>query len=364
MSRSFPGSTVNRYSAGNPSALDIAGTALTLFAWIRRTGDGAICGKRRADGSVLQYELRIASGKIYMLTGNGGGSFDDIFGATTVSTSVWHAVAGVRLGTGANTHKVYLDGVEDASESSTVTMATTAQNFLIGQMGEDTPSAPFPGLIAEVAVWDAALTAGEIMAVSKGINPLLVRPQSLKGYWPLSGATNERDYSGKGSHLTVSGTVSVGDRNPPVQPFMLPTSYEDTGPTVSASYTDSATVYIDIQASGSESQTFGFVDAATVLVDIQASGVDSQERTDSATVLVDLQASGSDVFEHIITDAATVYIDMTPGGFECYSTWSGDFLGEGEAYVSISGDAMESIVATPNPEWSMGIVSAGDQVVC
>ncbi len=37
----------------------------------------------------------------------------------------------------------------------------------------------FAGGLAEVAVWNAALTAGEIAALAKCFNPRLIRPQSI-----------------------------------------------------------------------------------------------------------------------------------------------------------------------------------------
>ena len=54
-----------------------------------------------------------------------------------------------------------------------------------------------------------------------------------------------------------------------------------------------------------------------------------EEFTESATIYIDIQASGVDVKE--TTDAATIYIDIQNMGGECYSTFSGQMFGEGEA---------------------------------
>ena len=75
-----------------------------------------------------------------------------------------------------------------------------------------------------------------------------------------------------------------------------------------AVFTDSATVYVDLQASGTEIAEY--VESNTILVDLQASGTDLHEIPDAATVLIDLQASGTDAIEHEILDSATVYLDL------------------------------------------------------
>ena len=41
------------------------------------------------------------------------------------------------------------------------------------------------GLIAEVGIWNAALTAAEIASLAKGMNCDKIRPQSLVFYAPL-----------------------------------------------------------------------------------------------------------------------------------------------------------------------------------
>ncbi len=57
-------------------------------------------------------------------------------------------------------------------------------NFHIGQRFSS-PESRFDGDVAEVASWAVALSAPEIASLAKGFSPLLVRPASLKAYWPL-----------------------------------------------------------------------------------------------------------------------------------------------------------------------------------
>lgn len=85
-----------------------------------------------------------------------------------------------------------------------------------------------------------------------------------------------------------------------------------------AQWVETAEVYIDIQASGSDTYTPGagatYTDADTVLVDIVASSTEQREVTDAATVPVTLQASGTELRE--VTDAATPYVDIQASGTE------------------------------------------------
>lgn len=75
-----------------------------------------------------------------------------------------------------------------------------------------------------------------------------------------------------------------------------------------------------------------YTDAGTVYLDLQPSGVDIRERTDSATVLLDLQVLGG----------------------ECFSTFSGLLLGEGEAELRWESNALLRWLSEAGLRWSSG----------
>ncbi len=68
----------------------------------------------------------------------------------------------------------------------------------------------FSGYIAEVAVWNAILTSGEVYSLYVGMSPQLVRPQSLKFYAP--GIRNAKDLLGN----TLTGNVVTAKNHPRV----------------------------------------------------------------------------------------------------------------------------------------------------
>lgn len=76
----------------------------------------------------------------------------------------------------------------------------------------------FPGYAADVAIWNAALSDLECIALAKGVRPGWIRPGSLKGWWPIDGLQSpEPDLSGFANNGTVAGSP------PKIQgpPFMM-----------------------------------------------------------------------------------------------------------------------------------------------
>lgn len=75
---------------------------------------------------------------------------------------------------------------------------------------------------------------------------------------------------------------------------------------------------------------------------------------DAAEVYLDIQISGEEIPDLF----GTVYIDLQVLGGECFSSFSGDFLGEGEAYLEWSGVDTLEWSSTDNLEWSSGTISS------
>lgn len=293
MARDFDGNDANYLNVGDYASVDITGTVLSLFAWVRfdtmGSPDTIVAKRDNTDNG--QYMLsKNENDKLFAHVFNGVGQYDNIGpAATTLIANTWYACLLVKDGTGAGSGKLYLNGIEDHSMTSIYSMTNTTCPFTIG-----TDSSAFwtavDGLIAEAAVWDAALSPAEALALAKGVSPQLIRRASLKGYWPLHGTGSpERDYSGNGAHATIQGTVNAGTRHAPVMPYIVPFGSIPVAPYTPANI-DADTIYLDLQPSSVE--VFDAIDAATVYLDLLASGVDVKEVLDAATVYVDLQASG------------------------------------------------------------------------
>ena len=66
------------------------------------------------------------------------------------------------------------------------------------------------GLIAEVGIWNAALTAEEVASLAKGMTCYKVRPQSLVFYAPLV-----RDLTDQKGGLTITNNGGATVANHP-----------------------------------------------------------------------------------------------------------------------------------------------------
>lgn len=220
MSRLFNGTT-DRIAAGN--ILNITGTALTVAAWIYPgsiTHQGGIVTKWGGATATSQWGLQIlATGNVQALIGDATGS-EAAAGATTLSLSTWYHVALRKSGTGAGALQMLLNGVADASVSSTKSIQSTTAAVEIGRIALSN-TVVFSGRIGEVGIWNVALSPTELLALAKGALPSAIRRSALQGYPPILGVDSpEPDYSGSRAAWTLTGTTRAP--HPPVMPGLMP----------------------------------------------------------------------------------------------------------------------------------------------
>jgi concanavalin A-like lectin/glucanase superfamily protein len=228
MARDFPGSGSNFLSVGDVAAIDITGTALTLHAWVNPdsvTNDGGIIAKWSGLSGGNQYLLLMGTdGK---LQGQVRGSAADIVNSVTVlTTGRWYPVGLRKNGTGAGALSVWIDGINDASVTSNQSIQNTSTGLEVGRAAISN-TLIWDGKLCEAAIWNAALSDGEMLALGRGVSPVLIRPTNLKGYWPIwAVAGPEADLSGNVNNLTVTGTIPLADHAPVEMPFPQPVYFE------------------------------------------------------------------------------------------------------------------------------------------
>lgn len=105
------------------------------------------------------------------------------FGSPTANT--WFHYAGVFTSTTSRTP--YFNGTAGTTDTTSVTHSTLPTHTTIGALfaGTSTPIQFNNGRIAEVGIWNAALSAAEIASLAKGMTCDKVRPQNLVFYAPL-----------------------------------------------------------------------------------------------------------------------------------------------------------------------------------
>jgi hypothetical protein len=105
--------------------------------------------------------------------------------------------------------RVYLNGRQDGVRTSNLSIGDTNQNLVFGRLS-DSDSQLLDGIAAHIAIWQAALTPHEVWRLSNGgVSPLKVRPDALRGYWPLDDYPDSDDLSRYRNTATQIGTVAL-----------------------------------------------------------------------------------------------------------------------------------------------------------
>ena len=145
---------------------------------------------------------------ISAMTRNGGGSapINNATHATGLSAGTWYQFVAVFAAN--DSHTIYLDGaggVEDDQNSLLGTMDETS----IGYLSDSTPNFYLDGDIADLAIYDYAMTAAEAALFSGRLNPLSYRPDQLLMFVPCYGnSAAPRDLIG-GLTFTMSGSAKA-----------------------------------------------------------------------------------------------------------------------------------------------------------
>lgn len=106
--------------------------------------------------------------------------------ATTVnySASQWQHAAGVW--SSATDRAVFLNGANKVTNATSRAYSASITTLDIGTgLFNNIRGNYFPGQIAEIAIWNAALTDDEIASLADGFTPDQIRQQSLQFYAPL-----------------------------------------------------------------------------------------------------------------------------------------------------------------------------------
>lgn len=140
-------------------------------------------------------------------------AFGKALTSTGYSTNTWHHLCGVE--TAANSRAVYLDGAGKGTDS-TASSPDNADRTTIGIEAMINLAQPMSGDVAEVAVWDDALTDAEVAILAAGFSPLFVRPQNLVFYVPLV-RDNDQDIVG-GLSFTPDNSPTIAAHCPIIYP--------------------------------------------------------------------------------------------------------------------------------------------------
>lgn len=239
MSYDFDNSGTTRLSVATP----IAALPLTIAAWFKVESDGSgnaiVCLGNASNSEIfrLAAAMDVASDPIRFRAASTGGSNHD-FGGGSISLNTWYHAAIVVSGTGQAQRAVFLNGTKYTSAGANTRDITSATILSIGaQYQAGTYGVDIDGKIAHVAVWDVALTDGNITSLAGGANPLTISASDLVSYWPLTADLVDLIAS---LTLTNSGGASLSGDNPTVDP--VPGGVSETPATATIEITGYAPV--------------------------------------------------------------------------------------------------------------------------
>lgn len=203
MAYNFVAASSQYLSAPDSSTLDITGQ-LTVACWAKSSGTYA--GNRGLVSKYLDVNRRSygiyidTSGFVsFALSSSGALQFENITIGSTAIGADWAHIAGVF--TPSVRQEVFLNANSAAVKTSGVLAniySGTAPLWIGARFSISTINV-FDGLIAEVGIWNAALTQPEIASLAKGMTCDKVRPQSLVFYAPLV-----RDLTDQKGGLTIT----------------------------------------------------------------------------------------------------------------------------------------------------------------
>ena len=237
--------------------------ARTVEAWVRTDANcipGASSGGKQqvvvdmgSFSTGARYTLNLLWANSVRIEVGGSG----LSGTTAINDSLWHHIAAVYDPSSTNKkHRIYIDGVQEASGNLTTTVNTGSGGLVIGRRVDG--ANPFEGDIDEVRVWDVALSDADIYAHFN--KEICGSPTNLKVYYTFnqgnanggnSSNTTLNDQAGTNNgtlnNFSLSGTSSnwtVGrDMNPNYYDTIAATACNGMWSPDSTMYWDSTAVY-------------------------------------------------------------------------------------------------------------------------
>lgn len=202
----------------NNSAADVTVTPFTVAMWIKADSTGSaetFTSFPRQDTEQSYHALQMNSSGNLLCTSSVTDSIASSASAGALTGGAWDHCCGVWASITSRT--AYLNGV--AATTNTTSKNPTVNYTTIGTLknGGSFQQDLFGGG-AEYCVWNIALSAAEITALSNGLHPLCVRPTNIVSYRQFGEPIEIVGSSYKAivgeQVMTDNGTVEVDDHPP------------------------------------------------------------------------------------------------------------------------------------------------------
>ena len=231
MARLFDDASLEGYR----TAAAVTAMPLTIAAWFYlddAASFGTIVGASSEDDNAFHgwwlTAYGSAAGNIVAARTFGGLSVKQADTTTGPTTNTWHHACAVFAS--ATSRSAYIDGGSKGTNTDSET-ASSINNVSIGRTyyynsADNVWSGSYSGAVAEVGIWNVALTDSEIAILGNGYSPLFVRPQSLVFYAPLIRTVLDRIDN---KTFTANGSPAVAAHPAIIYPAQVYQSFSAAG---------------------------------------------------------------------------------------------------------------------------------------
>lgn len=192
-------------SATNP----VSAAPFTVACWAKvpnTSGNKALLSLNQNSGT-NKFVFYLGGSSLFFFVNDSGGFTQP--GGINVSSNTWFHACAVEAAS--NDHRVFLNGANKRT-SSTFRTPVSINAFNVGtDRNNNNNTSFFTGQIAEVGIWDVALTDAEIASLAKGMTCDKIRPQNLVFYAPLI-----RDLNDQKGGLTITNNGATVANHPRV----------------------------------------------------------------------------------------------------------------------------------------------------
>lgn len=143
------------------TTLTSVGTPLSFCAWYKYSSDGDIVAKRQNSGDYAGWELKSFSGDLEWNVVETSGTNANVRPPFALDDGKWHHLVGTWDG---STAVVYADGSQIASTSNNISVSNTSPTRIGARDG---PNKYVGGYIADVRVYDRALSSSEVRTLAE-----------------------------------------------------------------------------------------------------------------------------------------------------------------------------------------------------
>lgn len=190
---------------------------LTMACWAKTSLTGTaqgVAGIYNSASAANRNLFRLSLGNTNAATAvtADGSTSNNATSSTTISANTWFHICGVFAS--ATSRAVYLNGGGKGTDVVSTVPSGLNRTSIGLQNDNATVNLPFAaagtGDIAELVVWNIALSDTDVAALANGTHPFLVHPEAIVGYWPLIGNNSpENNWLSNTATMAVQGTLTA-----------------------------------------------------------------------------------------------------------------------------------------------------------